>query len=34
MINKHEVGKMKYLKLQHAESLETVHTYTLCLPNR
>ena len=36
MINKHEVGKMNYLKSQQAESLETVHTHThtLCLPNK
>ncbi len=38
MKNKHEVGKIKYLKSVHTETLETVHTHThthtLCLPNR
>ena len=36
MKNKHEVGKIKYLKTLYAQTLETVHTHThtLCLPNR
>ena len=29
MINKHEVEKIKYLKLLHAKTLETEHTHTL-----
>ena len=28
MTNKHEVGKIKDLKMIHSESLETVHTHT------
>ena len=28
MINKHEVGRIKDLKILYPESLETVHTHT------
>ena len=30
MTNKHKVRKIKYLKLLHAQTLETVHTQCAC----